>query len=132
MGSGASTTEETVKYLNWFNAFLTPHCDGIGRYESTKAQLKENKMLGIMLSNCSAIEIVDDKYKIISSSSNDRNFEKGYVVEFFGPNHDNYTFEIDKVYDEEMNELDACRHPLEIIKFEVPFKLYKHDMMRKK
>lgn len=59
-------------------------------------------------------------------------FEKGYIVEFFGPNHDNYTFEIDKVYDEEMNELDACRHPLEIIKFEVPFKLNKHDMMRKK
>lgn len=59
-------------------------------------------------------------------------FEKGYVVEFFGPNHDNYTFEIDKVYDEEMNELDACRHPLQIIKFEVPFKLDKYDMMRKK
>ncbi len=74
---------ETVKCLNWFNAFLTPHCDEIGRYESTKAQLKENKMLGIMLSNCSAIEIVDDKYKIISSSSNDRNFEKGYVLKSY-------------------------------------------------
>jgi len=73
----------------------------------------------------------DDKTQYVTLEQRNY-FEKGYIVEFFGPNLDNVTFEIDKVYDEEMNELDACRHPLEIIKFKVPFKLSKFDMMRKK
>ena len=61
---------ESVDCLDWFNAHLTPHCDEAGRYESTKEQLKENGLVGIMLSNCSCIEIIDSQYRIITSNKN--------------------------------------------------------------
>lgn len=55
----------TVKCLGFLPFMLTPHCDEEGRDESTKEQLKENKKVGISLSNCCAIEIIDKEYKII-------------------------------------------------------------------
>lgn len=81
---------ETVECLNWFDIFVTPHCDEDGRYDSTIGQLKENKKLGLMLSNCSAIEIVDDKYRIISGNGNGRNFDKGYVLKCYWKNNKYY------------------------------------------
>lgn len=81
---------DIVECLDWFDIFVTPHCDEYGRYDSTKEQLKENKKLGLMLSNCSAIEIVDDKYRIISGSGNDRNFEKGYALKCYWKNNEYY------------------------------------------
>lgn len=92
------TQFEIVECLDWFKAFATPHCDEDGRYEATKSQLKENKMLGLMLSNCSAIEIIDDKYKIISGNGNGRNFEKGYVLKCYWKNN--------KYYKEKLEEND--------------------------
>ena len=52
---------EVVKCLNWINLFITPHCNEIGRMESSKLQLTDSNLVGIMLSNCSALEIIDDK-----------------------------------------------------------------------
>ena len=77
--------------LNWFDAFITPHCDEKGRMESTKSQLKDTNSVGLLMSNCSAIEIVDDKYRIITSSGNDRNFSKGYIYKAYW--NDNEYFE---------------------------------------
>lgn len=74
---------ESVECLNWFDIFITPHCDENGRYESTKEQLRENKKIGLMLSNCSAVEIVDDKYKIICTDVNNRNFKKSYILKCY-------------------------------------------------
>ena len=62
---------ESVDCLNWFNAFMTPHVNELGRYESTKEQLKQNNLVGIMLSNRAALEIIDDKYRILLSDYND-------------------------------------------------------------
>lgn len=56
---------ETVACLNWFDLFITPHCNEEGRYESTKEQLKKINDIGILLTNCAAIEIIDDKYRIL-------------------------------------------------------------------
>ena len=61
---------ESIRCLNWLNAHFTPHVDESGRYESTKKQLKENNLVGIMLSNCSALEIIDDKCKLITENNN--------------------------------------------------------------
>lgn len=66
-----------IECLNWYNLFATPHINEKGRYESAKEQLKNNKKVGIMLSNCSAIEIIDDKYRIITSKNN-AYCKKGY------------------------------------------------------
>lgn len=61
-----------------------------------------------------------------------RNFFKpGEDVEFFGPGMDNFTQKIEKIWDEKGNELDAARHPLQIVKFRVEKPVYPNNMMRK-
>lgn len=59
-------------------------------------------------------------------------FTEGTTVEFFGPDMENKTFTVGQITDLEGNVLDACRHPLQIVKFALPFKVKKYDMMRKK
>ena len=59
-------------------------------------------------------------------------FTEGTTVEFFGPDMENKTFVIGKITDTKGNVLDACIHPLEIVRFALPFAVKKYDMMRKK
>jgi U32 family peptidase len=58
-------------------------------------------------------------------------FKPGQEVEFFGPEIDNFTQVIDKVWDEDGVELDAARHPLQIVQFKVDQPVYPYNMMRK-
>ncbi|WP_102345472.1 peptidase U32 family protein [Bacillus sp. Marseille-P3661] len=58
-------------------------------------------------------------------------FKPGDEVEFFGPEIDNFRMKIDKIWDEEGNEVDAARHPLQIVTFKVDQPLYLYNMMRK-
>jgi U32 family peptidase len=58
-------------------------------------------------------------------------FRPGDEVEFFGPEIDNFTVVVDKIWDEDGNELDAARHPLQIVKFKVDQLVYPNNMMRK-
>ena len=58
-------------------------------------------------------------------------FKQGDEVEFFGPEIDNFTFTIGTIWDEDGNELDAARHPLQIVTFKVDKKIYPSNMMRK-
>jgi putative protease len=61
-----------------------------------------------------------------------RNFFKpGEEGEFFGPEIENFTQKIDKIWDEKGRELDAARHPLQIVKFKVEKPIYPNNMMRK-
>ena len=76
----SSNIFEVVDCLNWFNLFITPHADEKGRIKSTKEQLKNNNMIGLLLSNRSAIEIIDDKYRIIKSKFK---IKKPYVIKTY-------------------------------------------------
>jgi putative protease len=58
-------------------------------------------------------------------------FKPGQEVEFFGPEIQNFTHVIDKVWDEKGNELDAARHPLQIVQFKLDKPVYPNNMMRK-
>ncbi|GMB07532.1 putative protease [Thermolongibacillus altinsuensis] len=61
-----------------------------------------------------------------------RNFFKpGDRVEFFGPEIENFTQVIEKIWDEDGNELDAARHPLQIVRFKVDREVFPYNMMRK-
>lgn len=61
-----------------------------------------------------------------------RNFFKpGEEVEFFGPEIENFKQKIEKIWDEAGRELDAARHPLQIVKFKVEKPIYPNNMMRK-
>ncbi|WP_079509852.1 peptidase U32 family protein [Mesobacillus jeotgali] len=58
-------------------------------------------------------------------------FKPGDEVEFFGPEIENFTHVIDKIWDEDGNELDVARHPLQIVKFKMDKPVYPNNMMRK-
>lgn len=58
-------------------------------------------------------------------------FKLGDEVEFFGPEIDNFTMIIEKIWDEDGNELDAARHPLQTVTFKVDKPVFLYNMMRK-
>ena len=58
-------------------------------------------------------------------------FKAGELVEFFGPNISTRVTNVAKLTDHLGKTLDAARHPKQIVKFKVPFKVRPYDMMRK-
>jgi putative protease len=58
-------------------------------------------------------------------------FKPGQTVEFFGPEIENFTQVVEKIWDEDGNELDAARHPLQIVKIRVDKQVHPYNMMRK-
>lgn len=59
-------------------------------------------------------------------------FEKGDLVEFFGPDLDNTNYIVDNMYSVDQKcDIDVARHPLEKLQIKLPFKVKKHDMVRK-
>jgi len=58
-------------------------------------------------------------------------FSLGDVVEFFGPQLANTKMQISMMMNENKEPLEIARHPLQIVKIKVPFKLSPFDMMRK-
>lgn len=59
-------------------------------------------------------------------------FKPGDEIEFFGPNIENFTQTVGTIWDEEDNEIDAARHPLQIVKLKVDQPVEANDIMRKR
>ncbi|MBO8173019.1 MAG: U32 family peptidase [Bacillaceae bacterium] len=75
--------------------------------------------------------VVDyDEQTGIATVQQRNHFKPGQEVEFFGPD---YTFvqTIDTIWDEDGNELDAARHPLQLVRMKVDRPVRPRDMMRK-
>ena len=75
------------------------------------------------------------KYNIFTkiATIKQKNFFKiGDELEIFGPKYKNYDYQVKHIYDTDNNELDAARHPEEIIKMKINYKLHKDDMLRLK
>ena len=52
------------------NMVFAPHCDEInGHFENVENLIINENLVALSLSNCSALEIVDDKYRFLSSSN---------------------------------------------------------------
>ena len=66
----------------WFaNGLYVPHCDEPGRQESVKELLKEKSdEIWLLFSNCAALEIVDNEYRMITSEiqSPEHKIEKAF------------------------------------------------------
>ncbi|WAA11541.1 peptidase U32 family protein [Fervidibacillus halotolerans] len=58
-------------------------------------------------------------------------FRPGDKVEFFGPDIEQFSMEIGKIWDEEGNEIDAARHPLQIVQFKTKIPVKRFNLMRK-
>ena len=84
----------------------------------------------IEYSNQDFLGVVLD-YKDGYATIEERNyFEKGYNVEFFGPNIEPFTYTIDEIIDGDGNIIDVVRHPGEIVKIKIDKELSKNDIMR--
>jgi putative protease len=59
-------------------------------------------------------------------------FKPGQEIEFFGPQGTHFKQKVDVIWNEEGQELDAARHPLQLIKLKTDQPVKMWDMMRKK
>ena len=64
-----------MECLGFVEGLFVPHCNEPGRLESLKEMLKKSDQIGVSMSNCAALEIVDDQYRLIVSQSVDPNFK---------------------------------------------------------
>jgi len=64
----------------WFmEGLYVPHADEPGRQESVKDLLKdESNEIWLLLSNCAALEIVDDEFRLITSDASNHPAKKAY------------------------------------------------------
>lgn len=81
--------------LGFVDAYFSPHCNIEGKRQSEINSLKHINKVGLSVSNCSAIEIVDDQYRVIKSTPADSNF-KPYVLRTYWKNG--------KMFEEEISE----------------------------
>ncbi|EJY4040160.1 U32 family peptidase [Staphylococcus pseudintermedius] len=72
-----------------------------------------------------------DKDSQMATIQQRNHFKPGQEVEFFGPEIQTFKQVVDKIYDEEGNELDAARHPLQVVQIKVDQTIYPNNMMRK-
>ena len=91
-------------------------------YYNGRVEVSNQDFLGIVLD-------YDVKNKIATIEQRNY-FKKGDIVEIFGPNHHIITKEIDKIIDEEGNEIDVVRHPRQIVKIKINDPVFKDDMLR--
>jgi len=57
-------------------------------------------------------------------------FTKNTKLEIFSVYNKNKQFECENIYDDAGNLLDAARHPRQLVKIKVPFKVYTNDILR--
>lgn len=106
--------------IQFFNGNSNSDC----QYYNNAFEASNQDFLGVILD-------YDEETKI--ATIEERNyFEPGMAVEIFGPEINDFTFEIVKIYNEKNDLVDAARHPQEIIKIKVPHKVYKNNIMRLK
>ena len=64
----------SMECLGFVDGLFVPHCDEKDRLQSVKEILQQQPgTIGIAMSNCAALEILDDKYKILIGDASERN-----------------------------------------------------------
>ena len=58
-----------MECIGLIDGLFVPHCDEPGRRENVKELLRTSNQIGLFMSNCTALEIVDDKYRLITSDA---------------------------------------------------------------
>lgn len=98
--------------------------DYTDQYYTGRQELSNQDFLAIVLSY--------DKESKIATITERNYFKVGDSVEIFTPNGDIFSFDVEKLYDKDMNPIDVARHPEEELKLYVPFDVVKDSMMRVK
>ena len=102
--------------------FFLKEADYTDQYYSGRQELSNQDYLGLITgydeeNNC--IILVERNY-----------FKPGDMTEIFTPDGEVYKYKIDKIYDENMQELELARHPEQVLKLKFPHKLKEYSMIR--
>lgn len=92
--------------LGFIDAYLSPHCQENGKRKSELSSLRHIDKIGLSLSNCCAVEIVDDKYRILKSEPFDKDF-KPYAQKTYWDN--------DELFEENLAESTDFRSINELL-----------------
>ena len=104
----------------FFNGIYDSSCS----YYNGREEISNQDFLGI---------VIDYNKKNKIATIEQRNYFKvGDIVEIFGPNHNIITKKIDKIYDENDNEIQIVRHPRQVVKMRIEDTLDIDDMIRVK
>ena len=102
--------------------YFTHMADETDQYYTGRQELSNQDFLAQILD-------YDEENKIVTIT--ERNyFEPGTDVEIFMPSGKVISFTVDKIYDEDMNEVEKACHPEEILKLKVDEFVEKDSMMR--
>ena len=94
------------------------------QYFNGRIEVSNQDFLGLV------IGYDEEKCKVIVESRN--YFKTGDVVEFFGPNMETITYEINKIYSDTDEEINVSRHPKTVVKLPINENIEKNAMMRLK
>ncbi len=102
--------------------FFLKEADYDDQYYSGRQELSNQDYLGLITSydkenNC--IVLVERNY-----------FKPGDKTEIFTPSGEIYKYTVDKIYDEDMNELEVARHPEQVLKLKFDHSLPAYSMIR--
>ena len=89
-------------------------------YYNGREEVSNQDFLGLIKSYENGIATVEQR----------NYFQKGDVVEIFGPKHEDITYTIDKIIDEDNSEIEVVRHPRQIIKLPIDIEVNSYDMIR--
>lgn len=64
-----------MECLGFVDGLFVPHCDEPGRLENVKDLLKSSRQVGLAISNCAALEIIDNRYRLITSDASYHNIK---------------------------------------------------------
>ena len=82
-----------IDALDLVDAYLIPHAQIEGKMDRVRTSLKYIDKIGLAISDCTAIEIIDDEYRIIKSVPADKNF-KPFALKTYWKNK--------KIFEEEL------------------------------
>ena len=102
----------------FFNGIYDESC----QYYNGRVEVSNQDFLGIVLG------YDKETREIILEQRN--YFTKGDEVEFFGPNMDTFTFTIDRIIDENNEEIEVVRHPRQVVRIYSEKELERDSMMR--
>lgn len=104
--------------------YFTHMADATDQYYTGRQELSNQDYLAYV------VDYDNDSHIVTISERN--YFEPGTEVEIFMPSGKVISFTVDKIYDQDMNELEKACHPEEILKLKVDDIVEKDSMMRLK
>ena len=102
--------------------YLMKEADYTDQYYSGRQELSNQDYLGLITDydqENKCIVLVERNY-----------FSPKDEIEIFTPNGEIYPYTADKIYDEDMNELEVARHPEQVLKLKFPKELPSYSMIR--